>query len=524
MNLRDIAALPPEQRAAKLWQACCALAGKGRDRKPPAESDVAATLRGHDPDTPEWGATVDELGHRTTALTERVLEALEPDPTTLDRRRDPATEKTLPVRVGGPGYIETVEDGKVVHTALREMRRTYMPSSSVCELWAVLEQASRLFLFLHADLVLGSIQNAIDGLIEGNPWPDRPDTPTTWLLTLEGLLLPDLLANNLPYESVLIPLLHYWHEHGSRVVKHNAGTRPLLPDSLVHIIHHPKLPPGLLASRTRAFHTASTQQAFLPGFGPDASEDLAQSLPLALWDLGSDNPTAPYAPIALRLWIEAVLGLPKRHWHEYAGFSVTQGELAQWLWPNPKRPRRPNEYHPAIEQALLQVDRMWLPYTDSAGLPMRMKPVAVLEIPQSQDANQLVRMAVRLPRDTSQGAPINRTILRTLGSSSGAAYRAYLNVAVQLFVPGKTRVPGPRKDVWFWSKCVEHYPRLTLAQVQALAFPLEGGDSNPRRRRAKALEALAKLEAAGIVHTHREGRLVRILPGPEHTGRNLEFS
>lgn len=524
MTVRDIAALAPDERAAQLWHACCALTGEGRDRKPPAESDVAATLRDHDPDTPEWSATVDELGRRTTALTKRVLEALEPDSASLDGRRDPATEETLPARVGGPGYIETVEDGRVVRTALREMRRTYMPSSSVRALWAVRERASRLFLHLHADLVLGSMQNAIDGLIEGNPWPDRPDTPTTWLLTLEGLLLPDLLANNLSYESALVPLLYYWHEHGSRAVEHNAGTRPLLPDSLVHISHHPKLPPGVVASRTRAIHVASTQQAFLPGFGPDASEGLAQSLPLALWDLGSDNPTAPYAPIALRLWIEAVLGLPQHHWHEYAGFAVTQGELAQWLWPNAKRPRRPHEYHPAIEQALLQVDRMWLPYTDSAGRPMRMKPVAVLEIPQSQDASQIVRMAVRLPRNTERGTPINRTILRTLGSSSGAAYRAYLNVAVQLFIPGKTQVFVPSKDAWFWSKSVERYPQLTLGQVQALAFPLEGGDSNPRRRRAKALDALAKLEAVGVVHTHREGRLVRILPGPEHTGRNIEFS
>ena len=98
----------------------------------------------------------------------------------------------------------------------------------------------------------------------------------------------------------------------------------------------------------------------LLGFG-DLDTD-GTALPLALFGLGQDNPHrggSPAAPLALRLFVEAVLavGLNDRRTDKPVALQVTLRDLLARLYPGPRKPR-PNEYWPRLMRAAEALDSM----------------------------------------------------------------------------------------------------------------------------------------------------------------------
>ena len=86
-------------------------------------------------------------------------------------------------------------------------------------------------------------------------------------------------------------------------------------------------------------------QLVLLGFG-DLDTD-GSALPLALFGLGQDNPHrggSPAAPLALRLFVEAVLavGLNDRRTDKPVALQVTLRDLLDRLYPGPRKPRPTN--------------------------------------------------------------------------------------------------------------------------------------------------------------------------------------
>ena len=87
-------------------------------------------------------------------------------------------------------------------------------------------------------------------------------------------------------------------------------------------------------------------QLVMPGF--EYADYDGPALPLTLYELGQDNPHrggGPAAPLALRLFVEAVLAAPydQRNAGQPVALQVTLRDLLDRLYPGPRKPR-PNEY------------------------------------------------------------------------------------------------------------------------------------------------------------------------------------
>ena len=106
----------------------------------------------------------------------------------------------------------------------------------------------------------------------------------------------------------------------------------------------------------RLFSSAAHRrgQLVMPGF--EVADSEGPALPLALYQLGQDNPErggGPAAPLALRLFVEAVLAAPydERNAGQPVVLQVTLRDLLERLYPGSRRPK-PNEYWPRLMSAV----------------------------------------------------------------------------------------------------------------------------------------------------------------------------
>ena len=359
-----------------------------------------------------------------------------------------------------------------------------------------------------------------------------------WLegaLGIEANRLGNLLETGKLYQSVLTPLLKHWYTHGARTVPRNPHPHPLLPMTIRDVVQPP--------------HTALWDSGdfppMLPVWGPvahpmqvhlpfaDQDWDEVQAPPLALYE-GTALPFDPRyphmrrevgghaAPVALRLWLEAVLAVSQDHWSEYSRVEIPRAHLVRWLWPG--RPARYHEYMPRLLEASRVLDALWLPYTNSVGHPYIRRMVQFEEIPTGKGrvaGQQPVGIRISLPPDGGrEGAPVNREALRILGLQARGAHRAYINLAYRWHQPGRTRIPN-KHGGWFWSRKENRYPLVSTAELRALCFPA-GRDTNMSRQRQRSEVALGYLEKVGVLTWRMEDRKhYRLLPGPQHTRTDL---
>ena len=156
-------------------------------------------------------------------------------------------------------------------------------------------------------------------------------------------------------------------------------------------------------------------QLVMPGFD---HENEGPARPLALYQLGEDNPQrggGPAAPLALRLFVEAVLAAPydERNAGQPIALQVTLRDLLDRLYPGPRRPK-PNEYWPRLMSAVEALDSMdaripWHdPETGRGGLR---RIVSVGDIPRGPGAlDDVVRMIVDLPPGSGPGPKWSPTL------------------------------------------------------------------------------------------------------------------
>ena len=262
----------------------------------------------------------------------------------------------------------------------------------------------------------------------------------------------------------------------------------------------------------RLFRSAAHRrgQLVLPGF---EHEHEGPALPLALYQLGEDNLQrggGPAAPLALRLFVEAVLAAPydERDAGQPVVLQVTLRDLLDRLYPSPRRPR-PNEYWPRLMSAVEALDSMdaripWHdPETGRSGLR---RVVSVGDIPHGPGAlDDAVRMIVDLPPGSGPGPKVSPT-LGEWGAKSAPAYAAMLNLAYRWFDPGVTRYPVGGRH-WIQTHDPEQYPALSDADVVAITRPLSTRAAR-RNLVVEGWEVLRRLEDEGELRI--EGR--RVLP------------
>ena len=258
-------------------------------------------------------------------------------------------------------------------------------------------------------------------------------------------------------------------------------------------------------------------QLVMPGF--ELADHEGPALPLALYQLGQDNPQrggGRGSALALRLFVEAILAAPydQRQAGQPVALQVTLRDLLDRLYPGQRRPK-PNEYWPRLMRAVEALDTMdaRIPWQDpNTGRGELRRVVSVGGIPRGPGAlDDVVRMVVDLPPGSGPGPMVTPT-LGAWGARSAPAYHALLNLAYRWFDPGVTRHPVGGRH-WLQMQDPARYPALSDADVVAITRPLSARAAR-RNLAVEGWETLRELEDAGELRI--DGR--RVLP----PGRDAE--
>ena len=149
----------------------------------------------------------------------------------------------------------------------------------------------------------------------------------------------------------------------------------------------------------------------LPGFG-DRRPGRTPALFLQLWDLGaaSVNPGGGRgAPVALRLFVEAILAVPKYMRGGRSSYVIPLRQLQERLYPNgpPTRGVFWDRLTRAID--ILQSVEARMPYYDPfTGEYRLLQIVSFPDLPDGpDDLNQEVEIGIRLPPNSHGGPQIS---------------------------------------------------------------------------------------------------------------------
>ena len=272
---------------------------------------------------------------------------------------------------------------------------------------------------------------------------------------------------------------------------------------------------------------AAAQLAFpfmaqtFPDFATVETDIKGPALPLALYHLGNPNPQAPgapAAPLALRLFVEAILATPyhTRPSGEPVAVELTLRELLERLYPG-RKPKR-NEYQPRLMDAMRTLDDTYIPWRDpKTGEGGQRRLVIVRDIPPALD--DTVTLEVHLPPGSGPG-PIVSPRLREWGVKSATAYYALLNLAYTWFEPGRTRSPVLNQTTkkLYWAQVLKdhkRYPVLDDKRLMAITHPMT---KNNQRRNVlvRSMATLERLHEAGEIQIVRKPSGLRILPPKDY--------
>lgn len=259
---------------------------------------------------------------------------------------------------------------------------------------------------------------------------------------------------------------------------------------------------------------------YLPGFGTgeEHGEPVSASLPLSIWTLGSGDHRSPAAALALRVVVDFASAVPLLERGGRLRFEETLYDLWRRHYPGAKRP------HPSqlrrLREALHHAHNLRIAHRDpETGAGGDWSPFAVRNIPHVHAAARVV-VDIELPPGSDRGIIHDRAAGFRVGPASGTAFRLLLSLEAHWAAPGRMRfkVGRGRGRPWKQARNIKRYPRVSDAELLAWTYP-----AGHNRRRADALrqaaQALARLEAAGLV---RVGPERRIMPGDNWAGWGAE--
>ena len=196
-----------------------------------------------------------------------------------------------------------------------------------------------------------------------------------------------------------------------------------------------------LPDTTGVLKAPGPEQAWLPGMEPPPSK-LVPALPLLAFDLGGGISLAKGrgAPVALRLFTEALLMVPRGGRGGAVRIEKPARELIAELWPN-RRPMWGGKQGrgAALRKALYSVHTAMVPYDGDYWIP-----VVVRRLPSGLDGT--VILDVEMPGGSDKGPLVHKPTLRLQGVRSAPAYRAYLGLCAlrNRYATHKGRILPPR--------------------------------------------------------------------------------
>ena len=255
----------------------------------------------------------------------------------------------------------------------------------------------------------------------------------------------------------------------------------------------------------------------LPGYSETCPDGpIMPALPMALYGLRQDKQHG--APLAARIFVDAVLAVPMEHWATGPVLlpPMPLGTFLGRLYPNPQTWQRGKDLDALLRAfELLEDPQTRIPCFDPATEEWTPRQVVwPVELPLSGHRDDPVQLGVYLPPETDQGVTIDREKAIRAGTKSMAAWSLLFSLGVHWYRPGTLRIPLPGNRGFRQAKRPERYPPVTDAQLVAMSFPY-GDTSGHALDRAR--RAITYLETIGYAEVH-PGR--KIMPGTSWAGWN----
>ena len=262
-------------------------------------------------------------------------------------------------------------------------------------------------------------------------------------------------------------------------------------------------------------------QRVLPGFG-DWQPGRTPALPLQMWELGAARVMSgggQGAPLALRLFVECILGLPAIWRDGEAAYEIPLSELRRKLYPVDSRMSRRVFWERLMRAVeILDSDAARIPWYDSkTGKGDRRRIVNITGLPHFPEApDALLRIVIDLPPNSQAGPRISDNLGRW-GLHSAPAYRALLNLSYLWFEPGRTHYPVETGHGQHWVRSYdpEQHDPLTDDELIGLCYPTGVVSRNRHRQLERSLDTMKQLEEAGevvIEPVGTSGKERRVLP------------
>ena len=320
-------------------------------------------------------------------------------------------------------------------------------------------------------------------------------------------------------KHALAPFVRAW-QNFPNPTKPNTRDIRILSSRIAHVDVSDRRSNTLFTPATRLVVSGEAEQGVLPGW-PDRTRR-HPALPLALYDLGlgAIKNRGGGAPLALRLWVEAILSVPmeERDKPHPVSMEVDLRTMRKRLWPNSWRGYNTDRLRRTLEDVSTALDTWeaaWPWHDPTTGKSGSRRIVLISDIGKSLD--DAMRIIVDLPPGSSTGPQVPST-LGEWGAKDAAAYRALLNLAFQWYEPGRTHMPVGNSTNPHWARVYDpsRYPELDEQDVIDLVYPTTK-DSNQRRAFQEAMRALQTLKAAGELRLIGKRGNWRILPPRDET-------
>ena len=323
-----------------------------------------------------------------------------------------------------------------------------------------------------------------------------------------------------PPRHPLAPLVDAWQQRPQAESMVDDDRPRIMPRAVAHIENNAES--YYLARFGPAVHRDGGGQ-LLMGFAEEGER--GPTLPANVWTMGlaDAEKRGAVVPLALRIWIAAVLHTPMHARHgnypillnQSDGSALTLRRFLRWVYPS--RPPKPNEYWPRILRAREVINATELPYADARG-NLWGRQVVRLDTPYTRPGlDDPWPTTVHLPPGDGTGARVAFERLQYWWTRDAAATRALINLAYRWHIEGKRMMPAPGGNHWLQLRDPKLYDRLTDADIDALCFPPGTGDKRRRHRIAEGRRVLDKLAREGDAEW-RDGRL---LPPPPRRGSKL---
>lgn len=320
-------------------------------------------------------------------------------------------------------------------------------------------------------------------------------------------------------KHALAPYVKAWKNLPSPI-KPNTRNDRTISSRIAHVDVSDRRSGTLFTPATHRVVSGERKQGVLPGW-PDRPRR-HPALPLALYDLGigAIKNRGGGAPLALRLWVEAILSVPmeERDTPHPVSMEVDLRTIRKRLWPKSWRGYSTDRLRYVLEDVangLDSWDAAWPWHDPTTGKSGTRRIVYISDIGKSLD--DVMRIIIDLPPGAATGPQVPAT-LGQWGAKDAAAYRALLNLAFQWYEPGRTHIPVGNRSHRHWARVYDpsRYPELDEQDVIDLAYPTTK-DSNQRRAFQEAMNALETLEVAGELHLLGKRGKLRILPSRDGT-------